>query len=294
MCRQHPDYEHKQLNIFQSVPEAALKSAVHSYNQIDWLSSYARDEGAMIKKASADAKSVWLSSNFYRDFTSISSGRRVNVMGTEFTKIILPLKESCTFYISASCACSKRVWSYSQITAKFTVKDLQVMSRNNLRVDQSLQIPYAPLSDVCSKCASPSRIDYVFVPDTTWFLYFDFEKFQTEPSHDGRAVKAQGIPTVTFDIDLLPKEINVHELTRTGQLATFYLGYVAMRSTVEWSGNLHHSAWMRLNDKWFYYNDIDQESTLYEEIEVFNYIKAHALDILGVFYFRKPTYQTFR
>ena len=122
VCRHHPNYKLKQLNIFQSAPVAALKSAVKFCNQIDWLSSFEQDKGALIKKVSADAKSVWLSSNFYPHFISILSGKRVNVLGTELTKFFLPLKESYTFYISTSCACSKSVLSLSQITTKFTVR----------------------------------------------------------------------------------------------------------------------------------------------------------------------------
>ena len=47
----------------------------------------------------------------------------------------------------------------------------------------------------------PSTIQYLFVPDTTWFLYFDFDV----PDKLG------------FDITELPLELKVHELTRTGQ-----------------------------------------------------------------------------
>ena len=75
----------------------------------------------------------------------------------------------------------------------------------------------------------PSTIQYLFVPDTTWFLYFDFDLS----------------PKIGFDIAELPLEIKVHELTRTGQLAIFHLGIVSLISID--GQNPHHAALMIFN-----------------------------------------------
>ena len=137
----------------------------------------------------------------------------VDIGGSEFTKIVLPLQRSCQFYITVQCSCSTKLKAFARTTKRFSIRDVQALRRNSLNVDQALHIPYTKGS--CAHCSMPSTIQYLLVPDTTWFLYFDFDV----PDKLG------------FDITELPLELKIHELTRTGQLAIFKLSIVSLLSS---------------------------------------------------------------
>ena len=120
----------------------------------------------------------------------------------------------------------------------------------------------------------PSTIQYLFVPDTTWFLYFDFD-----------------VPDkIGFDITKLPLELKVHELTRTGQWAIFKLGIVSLLSI---DGDQdHHAALMTFNNKWFHYDNALGGELKQVVFNPFPFIINQQLRI-GIFYFRKPNVAKF-
>ena len=113
------------------------------------------------------------------------------------------------------------------------------------------------------------------MPDTTWFLPFDFETAPTQLNQ--------------FPVNELPETLTFEQLSRSdGARATFELGYISLRNRQAAANMvLHQTALMRFDNQWWYFNDMERDGRLLLVDDPDSLIKKFGLSVTAVNYFRK-------
>ena len=149
----------------------------------------------------------------------------------ELTTVIEKLSPSAIFFESKSCKCKENN-AEKVIVKKYSFKsldfpELKQLSREG-QADYSKSISYPEFrgalrnqAKVCNVCVADFRIDFFFVPGSTWFIYFLFTRLTVYRSVN------------VFEV---PKIFVAHELFDYENVAIFELGYISCGTTTAVGG----------------------------------------------------------
>jgi hypothetical protein len=166
----------------------------------------------------------------------------------------------------------------------FTIEQVKALSRENTQdFSAPLNMKYEDASyKWCKKCKQDVVINFIFVPTTTWMLYWQLPPEKHSGPYSTGA-SSTPVPYV-FDVSLIPKKFVLHELFLNTHVE-FELGYVSMQTTVKVNGILHHLSFQFSNDKFYFYDDMNDGKLVHvpkpDEI-----IKSKQLTISAIVYYR--------
>jgi len=237
-------YTNRNFLIPQNPGEAILTEMISQYRKLPFSAS-AQNQ----KLANQNWKELWIKT-FEPEFKDhLATGQIVDYKGAEFERVVEKLIPSCTTFETHSCKCKENN-AERVIVKRFYMKILDLAELIKLsrvgRQDYSASISY-PLTTgfnrgqvkTCTTCQGDFKIDYYFVPTSTFFLYFMFTRMSTP-----------------FTFSKVPKIFLAHELFAYDKVAVFELGYVTCGTEVPINGVTHQLSFQFFNNQFYYYDDL--------------------------------------
>lgn len=286
--RFHPNYLERNLLIPGNGPEGALRTAIqqHLRSRADRT---ARD---------TELKRIFIRVNHPRWDRQLETTGTTDTAASEVISIHEPLRDSARLTITLRCECGDgpdlvdadsilevedrtlHSWTPEQMHNVFGHYARGPVDPTKPKSSGSAKI-YDRLPNCPQHCGRKLFRQHAFVPDTTFFLRFEFN-----PSHH---------ELLQFDVnDNIPLEIRVPEAYRPNEFATFFVGYIALGSLPDRrpgappvsSQVTHQTALMHFFGRWFYYDDMVNNGVLVPVPDPNILIQTRRLTILSVTYFR--------
>lgn len=209
-------------------------------------------------------KELWLKV-FYPELDK--KGPRIDFRGHETESIGEKLEKSLFYFVTYTCTCDghQETKSRKVFLPKFTLSQVLALSRSNEKTyEKPLDLAHG--ITLCKTCAGQPVIKFLFVPHSTWFLFFPI------------------IGNDPFDIAKIPINFFAHELY-LDSVAKFELGYISLQTTKVVAGVLHHLSLMYLNEKFYFYDDMaNGDLVLCNDPN--DLYKTKQLALVGLLYFR--------
>lgn len=238
-------YTRRNFLIPQNPGEAILTEMISQYRKLPFSTSVQNQ-----KLANQNWKQLWIKT-FEPEFKDhLASGQTIDYKGAEFERVIEKLIPSCTTFETHSCKCKENN-AEKVIVKRFYMKILDLaelikLSREG-RQDYSQSISY-PLTTgfnrgqvkTCNTCLGDFKIDFFFVPSSSFFIYFMFSNRISTP----------------FTFSKVPKIFVAHEVFLHNKVAIFELGYVTCSTQVPVNGVTHQLSFQYFNNKFYYYDDL--------------------------------------
>jgi hypothetical protein len=235
-------YTRRNFLIPQNPGEAILTEMISQYRKLPFSTSVQNQ-----KLANQNWKQLWIKT-FEPEFKNqLATGQTIDYKGAEFERVIEKLIPSCTIFETHSCKCKENN-SEKVIVKRFYMKILDLaelikLSREG-KQDYSKSISY-PLTTggqvkTCNTCLGDFKIDFFFVPSSSFFIYFLFSTRISTP----------------FAFTKVPKIFVAHELFAYDKVAIFELGYVTCNTRVPVNGVTHQLSFQYFNNKFYYYDDL--------------------------------------
>lgn len=243
-CKLDLTYARRNFLIPQNPGEAVLTEMISQYRKLPFSASVQNQ-----KLANQNWKQLWIKTFEPQFKNQLATGQTIDYKGIEFENVVEKLIPSCTFFESHSCKCKENN-AEKIIVKRFYIKSLDLPELKKLsregRQDHSDSISY-PLTKglnrnqvkTCTTCLGDFKIDFYFVPSSSWFLYFMFTRMSTP-----------------FTVSQVPKIFVAHELFSYDKVAIFELGYVTCTTTVAVGGVTHQISFQYFNKQFYYYNDL--------------------------------------
>ncbi len=270
-ARRQPDFARRYFLIPRNVAEGVLTLAIRDYLRD---ASWSSDAEAM--QMMDRIKTNWSVANFWKFRDDLERDGRLDVVGGESNNIGRPLRDSSLLLRTTVCECLDTDGLNQLHTESLSEHADITWTPDMLRQFSATGQWNSPGANrKCSVCNNARFWSGTYVPDTTWFLPFDFE---TAPTHLNQ-----------FSLSQLPETLAFDELSRSdGARATFELGYVSLRNRrVTPNMVLHQTALMRFDNQWWYYNDMERDGRLLLVDDPDALIKKFGLSITAANYFRK-------
>ena len=270
-ARQQPNFARRYFLIPGNVAEGVLAVAIRDYlRDASWTS----DSEAM--RMMDKIKTNWAVANFWKYRDDLERQGRLDVLGGESNNIRRPLRDSTLLFRTSICECRdddgiNQIFTESTSEHADNTWTPTMLRRFALSERWSEDGP----KEKCSACKNVRVWSGLFVPDTTWFLPFDFEIAPTQLNQ--------------FSVNELPETLTFEQLSRSdGARATFELGYISLRNRqVAANMVLHQTALMRFDNQWWYFNDMERDGRLLLVDDPDSLIKKFGLSVTAVNYFRK-------
>lgn len=236
-CRNEPSYLTRNLLISGSAPENVLKELCLRYSKFTFGQAV-----IATRRIQADWKKLWLIS-FFPDFQdAVMKNKNVDFRGHETESVAEVLEKSLVWMGAYSCSCRTSQDKYIARKSFFpawTIEQLIVMSRfGTSDQSQPLNLKVEFEADYCVDCGGHMKLQFIFVPTTTWFLYFQLG------SKSGPSTKVTQIP-LKFRAHELYYEVSVD----------FHLGYISMSTKNAVAGVIHQLAFMFFENRYYFYDD---------------------------------------
>lgn len=150
---------------------------------------------------------------------------------------------------------------------RYTLSNITAMSRMNAKTfNEPLQIKLTGMVSFCNTCQQDVTIDYLFVPLSTFFLYFPIGGYEK------------------FDVATIPTKFIAHELY-LDSIAEFELGYISLSTKTAIGGVRHHLSFMYFNEKFYFYDDMSQGDVILAQNPNQIY-ESKDLELSALVYFR--------
>lgn len=192
-------------------------------------------------------KRLWIQV-FFPDLYTTKSGspkKVIDFRGHESESIAEKLEMSLMYFGSYKCSCKEnnveKIKARKFFAPQFTISEVRMMSRRGqgqTTFEKPLNLILANKATFCKDCNAEPRLDYIFVPRSTWLLYFQFSDSQF------------------FDINKFPRTFVAHELFEN-TIVEFELAYISLSTTKLVAGVYHHLAFFYLNEKFYFYDDMN-------------------------------------
>lgn len=243
-CKLDSTYIRRNFLISQNPGEAVLTEIVSQYRKLPFSASVQNQ-----KLANQNWKQLWIKTFEPQFKNELAKGQTVDYKGAEFENVIEKLIPSCTTFESQSCKCKENN-AEKVIVKRYYMKfldlpELKKLSREG-RQDHSDSISYPMTVGItrsqvktCKTCLGDFKIDFYFVPTSTWFLYFMFTRMSTP-----------------FSVTQVPKTFVAHELFFYDKIVVFELGYITCSTTVALNGVTHQLSFQYFNQQFYYYDDL--------------------------------------
>lgn len=270
----------------QDGSEGLIKQIASEYNSL-----YSKATKNAVRDAHLRWKKIWVQTATFEYAQLMEKNIRVDFKGHEADSIFYRLEKSNIKIFTITCACD----GHKSIVAKqvsmyaFSIEEVRSLSRadqTNAQHDNPLVAPFNSVRfKWCRKCSN-YEVNYVFVPATTWMLYFLLlpnslvSEFSKENSN---------VVPYQFDLNLVPKTFTAHELFFE-KTVEFELAYISLATTKKRVAVFHHLSLHFLNDKFYFYDDMvslrADEGLLTLMDNPNEIIKSLDLTIESVIYFR--------
>jgi len=268
-------YTKRNFLIPQNPGEAVIAEIIRQFRKLPFNTSPANQ-----KIANQNWKQLWIKT-FEPKFTEdLRKGSVIDYKGIEFENVIEKLVPSATIFETQSCRCkennAEKIRVKSFYMKSLDLAELQHLSRQS-STDHSKSLSH-PLfagwtketKKTCSTCTGDYKIDYIFLPGSTWLVYFIFKR----SSHQ-----------VNFDVSLVPKTFAAHELFSYEKVVLLELGYITCKTTTAVGGVTHQLSFQYFNRQFYYYDDLKGGELLWSPNPTLT-IKAKKLKCDAVTYFR--------
>lgn len=274
-CKLDSSYTKRNFLIPQNAGEAVLNEIVNQYRKLPFTVS-----GADQKLANQNWKQLWIKT-FEPEFKDhLLTNRKVDYVGLEMTTVIEKLSPSVIYFESSSCKCkennAQKIKVRRYVFNTLDLPELKRISREGTS-DFSQSISYPQFRGSlrtqrrsCTVCVNEYKIDYYFVPGSTWMLYFMFTSL-----------------TVHTEVNVfqVPKTFVAHELFAHDKVAIFELGYISCGTTVKVGGLTHHLSFQYFNQQFYYYDDLKGGELIWSPNPNLT-IKTKKLVVKAAVYFR--------
>ena len=281
--KQDTTYAQRNFLIPGSPGEGLLAQMISDYKQMP-----VKSPEAFLVQMHDNWKMVWVKA-FYPEFKrQLANRQQINLIGSEYRSVVENLEPSSKMFLASICTCVRDNLPGIKVSALSSkvvdVIELRRLSRiEPIRRKANHRPDYDyPLSEplrmslletslkTCPMCKSDLLVDYIFVPGSTFFLYFEFRELDSRP---------------VVDISQIPKKFLAHELFAHNEMAEFNLGYIVFRATTPGQSCTHAVSFQYLNGKFFYYDDVKGGELIYAPDPNLT-IRIKSLSMLSVVYFR--------
>lgn len=274
MCKLDPQFADRNFLISQDGYEAVLRELCKRF-----VAFVPQDNKIMpVKKLHEQWKSLWLVSFYPRFASDVEKGKIVDFRGSETETVGEHLERSLVYFMAYSCNCQGRdVIVRKAFFPSMTMAELIFMSRVNAKSgleDEPLDLYLTALKECCASCAlssSSPKLNFVFVPITTWMLFF----------HVGKSTQVR----LAYKVSDVPVVFIAHELFQASSVE-FVLAYVSCSTLKTLAGVTHVVSFMRFNQKFYFYDDAKAGALVYSPNPNALQISQN-LKIESVVYFRK-------
>ena len=251
LCKASPTYMDRNFLIPQDGYENMLKELCRRFV------AFNPTDGKLmpVKKTHEVWKGLWLRAFYPRFEDDVVGQKIVDFRSNEAESVAEHLERSALYIMSYSCSCpGPDVRARKAFFPSLTLAQLRVMSRSSgaslAQEKEPLGLAMQILSDACSGCSGVPVLNYLFVPTTTWMLYFSLTRAADRAS---------------YKISQIPLKFLVHELHVVGP-AEFRLAYVSVSTSKKSPlvGLKHQVSFMRFNEKFYFYDDADAGAVVAE------------------------------
>jgi hypothetical protein len=289
-CKASPSYMTRNFLIPQDGYENLLRELCTRFK------TFGSDDGKLmpVKKAHEEWKGLWFKAFYPRFQRDLVEGKAVDVRAGETESVGEHLERSLVYLMTYHCSCAVgKIKARKAFVPSVTLNELKVMSRctqpSGSSQDEPLGLAFSALSDVCSDdCSGTPVLNFIFVPTTTWFLFFYLERptyGYDEQTLRQRQQKQQPLRS-PVQISQLPLVFVAHELHLNGR-ATFQLGYVSVITTkaAHSVGIRHQMSFMRFNNRFYLYDDAAAGAAIYAS-DPDALLVSQELTVVSATYFR--------
>ncbi len=274
-CKASPSYVGRNLLIPGDGPENILRELCALYVEFKPTAKV-----MPVKRTHQDWKKLWVTALYPEHGEALQKKKPVDFKGHESETIGEKLERSLVYFMTYQCVCGSSASDLAKarkvFVPSYTIEELKIISREkssaygtSLNARLSFLNPHS-----CSpECKKAPLATYIFVPTTTWFLYF----------YVGKEERTSPLQVTDF-----PKKVVVHELFHQGT-AEFVLGYITAASTISPKRKglpAHQTSFVYFNQKFYYYDDASDKGALILCVDPNASLAAKKLKLVSATYFR--------
>lgn len=262
--RRSEDYLTRNLLSVKDGAQNVLKQIAGNY--MGFLHDKPKSSIAEQKIHDNKLKELWINV-FYPEFDL--KKKKIDFRGHETESIAEKLDMSLFYFLTFTCKCDMgtKLKSRRVFYPRYTLSNITAMSRMNAKTfNEPLQIKLTGMVSFCNTCQQDVTIDYLFVPLSTFFLYFPIGGYEK------------------FDVATIPTKFIAHELY-LDSIAEFELGYISLSTKTAIGGVRHHLSFMYFNEKFYFYDDMSQGDVILAQNPNQIY-ESKDLELSALVYFR--------
>lgn len=266
-------YTKRNFLVPQSPAEAILTEIINQYRKLPFTLSVPNQ-----KLANQNFKQLWIKTFNPQFKNHLASDSVIDYVGSELTNVIEHLSTSATMFLSMSCKCqennAQKISVKKIIFKSVDLTELKKIAWPAKDTSISLNEPailgfHRQYRSSCKACVSDLKVDYIFVPTSTWVLYFMFSPSSLE----------------VINVFQVPKLFVALEMFLYNQDSTFELGYISCVTTTAVNNVFHHLSFQYFNSKFYYYDDLKGGELILSPDPNLT-IKVKKLKVEAVVYFR--------